>query len=186
MADRILVYGVTGSGKTSCAERISAATGIPWHAVDDLTWEPGWIPVPEDEQRRRIDAICAGERWILDTAYGSWLDVVLARAELVVALDFPRWLSLSRLIRRSVARAVDHRPICNGNHETFRNLFSTDSIVAWHFRSFTRKRTRMREWEAEQDGPAVVRLTWPGQVDEWLRRLGPSGELLEPFGDPGA
>jgi broad-specificity NMP kinase len=111
--ERILVYGVTGSGKTWLAERISAATGIPWHAVDDLTWEPGWVPVPEDEQRRRVERIFAEERWVLDTAYGAWLDVALAHADLVVALDFPRWLSLSRLIRRGVARAVDRRPICN-------------------------------------------------------------------------
>ena len=52
------------------------------------------MQVPEDEQRRRIEAICAGERWVLDTAYGAWVDVPLARAELIVALDFPRWLSL--------------------------------------------------------------------------------------------
>lgn len=25
-------YGVTGSGKTSLAERLSAATGLPWHS----------------------------------------------------------------------------------------------------------------------------------------------------------
>src|SRR2546423_15488645 len=109
MPDRILVYGVTGSGKTFLADRISAATGIPWQAVDDLTWEPGWVPVPEDVQRRRIKAICAGDRWVLDTAYGSWLDVPLARADLIVALDFPRWLSLSRLLRRSIARSLDGR-----------------------------------------------------------------------------
>jgi adenylate kinase family enzyme len=41
-ADRILVYGVTGSGKTTFAERIAAVTGIPWHAVDDLTLESTW------------------------------------------------------------------------------------------------------------------------------------------------
>jgi len=70
-ARRILVYGVTGSGKTTLAERISQATGIRWHSVDDLTWEPGWVEVPADEQRRRIEAICAGPEWILDTAYAS-------------------------------------------------------------------------------------------------------------------
>jgi hypothetical protein len=73
------VYGVTGSGKSTLAARISAATGIPWTHVDDLTWEPGWVAVPEREQRRLFTQICAGEAWILDTAYSDWLDVPLAR-----------------------------------------------------------------------------------------------------------
>lgn len=186
MPDRVLVYGVTGSGKTSLAARISASTGIPWHAVDDLTWEPGWIEVPGDEQERRIAAICAEERWVLDTAYGRWLHIPLARAELIVALDYPRLLSLVRLIRRSVARAVDGRPICNGNRESFRHLFSRNSIVRWHFSSFARKRVRMRAWEADPNAPAVVRFTRPRQVERWLADLALSGELLESVGDPRA
>ena len=168
VAERILVYGVTGSGKTSLAERISVAAGIPWYSVDELTWEPGWVPVTDDEQRRRIEAICSEERWVLDTAYGKWLDVPLARVELIVALDFPRWLSLSRLIRRSVARAVDGKPICNGNRESFRELFSEDSIILWHFKSFSRKRRRIREWEMDPTGPEVVRLASPRRVERWL------------------
>jgi adenylate kinase family enzyme len=73
VADRILIYGVTGSGKTTLASQIAGRTGTPWHSVDDLTWEPGWVGVSVEEQRRRIAAICAGQWWILDTAYGSWL-----------------------------------------------------------------------------------------------------------------
>lgn len=61
-----------------CSARIAERTALPWHSVDDLTWEPGWIEVPIEEQRRRIGDICAGSRWILDTAYGKWLDIVLA------------------------------------------------------------------------------------------------------------
>lgn len=170
MPDRILLYGVTGSGKTVLAERISTVTGIPWHAVDELTWEPGWVEVPENEQRTRIAAICAGERWVLDTAYGRWLDIPLARVELIVALDFPRWLSLSRLVRRSVARAIDGKPMCNGNRESLRNLFSRRSIIRWHFKSFSRKRARIRGWENDPDAPAVIRLTSPRQVERWLSR----------------
>ena len=171
MAERILVYGVTGSGKTRLAEGISAVTGIPWHAVDELTWEPGWIEVPDPEQRRRIAAICAEERWVLDTAYGRWLDIPLARVELIVALDYPRWLSLSRLVRRSVIRAIDGKPICNGNRESFRNIFSRRSIVGWHFRSFSRKRRRIREWEADPAGPEVVHLRSPRETERWLAGL---------------
>ena len=168
------MYGVTGSGKTRLAERISDATGLPWHAVDELTWEPGWVEVPDGEQRLRIAAICAGERWVLDTAYGRWLDVPLARVEMIVALDFPRWLSLARLIRRSVARAIDGKPICNGNRESFRNLFSRKSIIGWHFRSFSRKRRRIRAWDADPAGPRVVRLTSPRRVEDWLSTLRPA------------
>jgi adenylate kinase family enzyme len=170
--DRILVYGVTGSGKTALAERISVRTGIPWHSVDDLTWEPDWVPVPDDEQRRRIEVICAGEQWVLDTAYGKWLDVPLARVELIVALDFPRWLSLFRLTRRSIARALDGRPLCNGNHESFRHMFSRDSIILWHFKSFSRKRRRIRGWEVDPPAAQVVRLSSKRQAESWLASRG--------------
>lgn len=170
-ARRILIYGVTGSGKTTLAARLSAVSGLPWHSVDDLTWEPGWKVVPLDEQRRRIGAICAGEEWILDTAYGKWREIPLARTELIVALDYPRWLSLGRLLRRCAVRLVDRREVCNGNRETLRNLFARDSIVVWHFQSFARKRQRIDAWSTEPDGPPVRRIRSPKELDAWLATL---------------
>jgi len=167
----VLVYGVTGSGKTTLARQIAERTGLPWHSVDELTWNPGWVEVPGDEQRRRIVAICAQDRWVLDTAYGKWLDVPLARVQLIVALDYPRWLSLSRLIRRTVMRAIDRRQICNGNTESFRQAFSRDSIIVWHFRSFARKRERMRAWAADSTGPEVVTFPTPAATRRWLAGL---------------
>jgi adenylate kinase family enzyme len=171
VADRILVYGVTGSGKTTIARQIAARTGLPWHEVDNLTWEPDWVVVPVEEQRRRIAAICAGERWILDTAYGAWLEVPVARVELIVALDYPRWQSLARLIRRTLLRNLDHKPICNGNTESLRQTFSRNSIILWHFQSFARKRDRIRAWAADESGPDLVRLTSPSATRRWLASL---------------
>jgi adenylate kinase family enzyme len=172
-ARRILVYGVTGSGKSTLAARLSERTGIAWHAVDDLTWRPGWVAVPPDEQRRRIRAICDGPEWILDTAYGAWLDEPLRRVELIVALDYPRWFSLQRLLRRTVARVVDGRLICNGNRESLRLTFSRDSIVAWHFTSFGHKRARTRSWAADPASPPVLRLTSARQAEQWLAGVSP-------------
>jgi adenylate kinase family enzyme len=168
---RILVYGVTGSGKTTLARQIGERTGLPWHSVDDLTWQPGWVAVPDAEQRRRFEAICAQERWVLDTAYGKWLDVPMARTELIVGLDYPRWLSLQRLLRRTVARAIDHKPICNGNTESLRFAFTRDWIIYWHFRSFSRKRRRMRAWAADPAAPPTVLLRSPRQTRRWLGTL---------------
>jgi adenylate kinase family enzyme len=178
VADRVLIYGVTGSGKTTMAEQLAERTGLPWHSVDDLTWEPGWVTVPAEEQRRRIAAICAGERWILDAAYSAWSDVVLERVQLIVALDYPRWRSLGRLAWRTLLRNLDHRPICNGNTESFRQTFSRDSIIVWHFKSFARKRARMRAWAADPAGPELVRLTSPAAARSWLAGLSWSGSVV--------
>ncbi len=168
---RIIVYGVTGSGKSTLAAQIGRRLGIPWHSVDDLMWEPGWVPVPADEQRARIAALCDEAEWVLDSAYGAWLDVPLSRADLVVGLDFPRWVSLTRLLRRTAVRVVRRTEVCNGNRESVRGAISADSIVAWHFRSFARKRDRMRRWHADPSGPPILLLQSPRAVSRWLDTL---------------
>ncbi|MEU8634465.1 adenylate kinase [Amycolatopsis sp. NPDC048633] len=169
--ERIVVYGVTGSGKSTLAARIAERTGLPYHSADDLSWQPGWVPVPDEEQRRRIAEVCAQERWVLDAAYGKWREIVLDRTQLVVGLDYPRWLSLSRLLRRTLVRSVTRVRICNGNVESVRQVFSADSIIRWHFTSFATKRARIRAWAADSPGPAVVRLTSPRQTRRWLETL---------------
>lgn len=169
---RIMVYGVTGSGKSTLAAAISRRTGVPWHAVDELTWEPNWTPVSDDLQRERMAALCAGDAWIIDHGYGTWLDIPWSRVQLVVALDYPRHLSLARLLRRTVVNIVGRRPICNGNHETLRTAVADDSILRWHFRSFRRKRERIRGWAVDPAPPVLV-FSRPRQAQAWLRSLGP-------------
>jgi adenylate kinase family enzyme len=182
-ARRILLYGGTGSGKSTLAQRLSRATGIEWVDVDARTWRPGWESVSEEEQRAFFSDVVARDEWILDTAYSTWRDVVLARAEVVVALDFPRWMSLLRLVRRTVRRVWTREVVCNGNVETLRKALASDSIIAWHFRSFARKRRWIAQQIAQQiaqhiaqqiatvDGPLVVRLGHPREVEVLVTAL---------------
>jgi hypothetical protein len=100
-ARRILVYGVTGSGKSTAAGQIAARTGLPLTLV----------------------------------------------------------------------RAIDKKPICNGNTESLRNLCSRDSIVGWHFRSFDRKRSRMRQWADAAEGPPVLVFRRAKDLERWMHRL---------------
>lgn len=170
------MYGVTGSGKTVLARRISDLLGLELVLVDDLCWLPGWVQRTEGEQRRLLTEVCEREAWVLDSAWGVWTDAALSRAELVVALDYPRWLSLARLLRRTAVRVVDRRPICNGNTETVRQAVSRDSIVAWHFRSFASKRRRIDAWEADPDMPPLLRMRHPRETEAWLAGLQRAGE----------
>ncbi len=168
-AKKILVYGVTGSGKSTLAARIGQQLNLPYHSVDDLTWELGWVEVPKNVQRERIAAICAGDAWVIDSAYRSWLDIPLAHVDLIVGLDFSRWTSLSRLVRRSVHRVIDKTPICGGNVESLRLLIARDSIIVWHFKSFAKKRATMRAWHADPNGPTIRLFRSPAEVEAWLK-----------------
>ena len=67
-AQRILVYGATGSGKSIMARRLSELTGIPWTSVDDICWSPGWVQMPQDEQVAHFDATHEGR--LLDPGLG--------------------------------------------------------------------------------------------------------------------
>lgn len=169
---RVLVHGVTGAGKSTLAEQIAAAAGLPWHSVDDeIGWLPGWVERPREQQRGMARAIADREEWVLDTAYGHWRDVVVPRADLIVALDYPRWLSFGRLLRRTLVRVWRRDTVCNGNVESLRAALSHDSILWWHWKSFSRKRAQMRQWQREPAAPPVLRLTSPRQVPALLRGL---------------
>jgi adenylate kinase family enzyme len=172
LPSRIMVYGVTGSGKTTLARKIADRTGLPCVLVDDLTWQAGWVPVPPDEQRRIIADVCARDRWVIDHGYGAWVDLPLARADLIIGLDYPRLLSLARLVRRCLTNLVTRRPLCNGNTESLRNLLARDSIIGWHFTSFRRKRGRMRAWLDDPEAPPVLLFKRPRDAAVWVESLG--------------
>ena len=170
-ARRILVYGVTGAGKSTLARELAAILGIPATSVDDITWSPGWVPMPTEDQIAYFDRLTRTDAWLLDSAYGTWRELVMERADLVVALDYPRLTSLCRLLRRTVARVVDGQEVCNGNRETLRAIFDRDSIVLWHCTSYRRKRREMRRRAAARTGPPVVLLHRVREAEAFLERV---------------
>ena len=165
-AQRILIYGVTGSGKTTAADRIGEALGVPSHHVDDeIGWLPDWVERPADDQRRLALEMAADEAWVIDSAYGTWRDVLTARAQYVVALDYPRLVSLARLVRRGLRRVIAREATCNGNYESWGRLLGKESIIRWHFQSFRRKHEVILAMESSPDGPPVVRLRRQADLD---------------------
>lgn len=168
-ARRVLVYGVTGAGKSTAALALGERLGLPVHLADDeIGWLPGWQQREVDEQRAIAAQIVAGEDWVLDTAYGTFRDVVLPRVQVVLALDYPRRLSLARLVRRTALRWATREPVCNGNVEALGQVLSRDSILVWHFRSYRRKTEQIRAWADAGTGVPVLVLRHPRELDRVL------------------
>lgn len=93
---RILVTGNAGSGKTTLAGVLAARTGLPLAGLDAVVWRTGWRKVPRSARRQRVQALCAGDVWIIEGV----ADVAEARADCVVWLDVPEAVCLRRARRR--------------------------------------------------------------------------------------
>lgn len=182
-AQRVLFHGVTGSGKTTAARAYAQAVGLPLYPADDVVgWLPEWRQRPVEEQRKITAAIAAEDQWVVDSAYSSVRELLLARAELIIALDYPRWQSLGRLLRRTFRRCITGELVCNGNTETWRRALSRDSIIVWHFRSFASKRQSLAAMKADPGMPPVISFRRPRDLAAWITEAGHAADAAETAG----
>jgi len=172
---RVSVVGTSGSGKTTLAAALAARLGGEFLELDSVNHQPGWVPLPTPEFRRRVAAVAAGERWVIDGSYSSKVrDIVWARADTVVWIDLPKRTVMRRIIWRSLWRAAGRVELWNGNRERWRNFFALDkeeSVIAWAWQTHAANRVKLAAAMADQGNSHLkfVRLTTPGAVRQFLR-----------------
>jgi len=103
-ANRILVMGCSGGGKSTLSLKIAARFGLAYVSIDrDVLWLPGWVQRGRDEQRAIIVSKVQDERWIMDGTNPSTFDVRLPRTDFVIWVRMPRllciWGAVSRWIK---------------------------------------------------------------------------------------
>jgi adenylate kinase family enzyme len=166
---RISVVGNSGSGKTTVAAALAAALGVPHLELDSVFHQPGWVPLPEEEFRRRVAEFVAAGRWVTDGNYSAVQDLIWARADTVVWLDPPRYRVMRQVIWRTLRRATLRVELWNGNRERWANVLRADpkeSVIAW---AWTRHHYTRQRYERAQADPAnahlaFIRLRTPGEV----------------------
>ena len=63
---RVSVVGTSGAGKSTLARALAGALDAEFLELDSVFHQPGWVPLPREEFRRRVAAAVAGERWVID------------------------------------------------------------------------------------------------------------------------
>ena len=170
---RISLVGTSGSGKTTLAQQISQRLKIPHVELDALHWEPNWIEAPDTVFRKRTEEALSGNNWVVDGNYSQVRDLIWSLADTVVWLDYTLTVIMGRLLRRTWRRVVRQEELWRGNHETWRQTFSRDSILLWALQTY---RKRKREYpvllgKPEYSHLTVVHLHSPQVASDWLLHL---------------
>lgn len=103
LMQRIVVMGPPGSGKSTLARHLGEQHGLPVFHLDQVYWQPGWAKTPADRFRSEVERIAGLPAWVIDGNYTDTIKPRLAAADAVIYLDVPSWLSVLRLLRRTLA-----------------------------------------------------------------------------------
>jgi adenylate kinase family enzyme len=165
---RIVIVGCAGSGKSTLAQQLGAILKIEVVHLDALYWKPNWAKTPESEWQETVTALLEKELWILDGNFSSSRKVRFDAADTIIFLDFPRYLCLSRIIRRRFQfRSQDRLDRAKGCPEQL-NSYLLKHI--WSFPSRLRP-TLIRDVSEYSVKRKVIVLRSPSQIRKFLTSL---------------
>jgi adenylate kinase family enzyme len=165
---RILVAGVSGVGKSTLAGQIATITGSSHTEIDGLFHGPNWEPRATFVQD--VETFTAVDAWTTEWQYGSARALLAGRADLLVWLDLPFAVTLSRVVRRTLRRRLRHEVLWNGNVEPALGTFFTDRehLVRWAVSTRNSYRERIPQLESDNPHLDIERLNSRRSVKRWL------------------
>jgi hypothetical protein len=173
---RIVIIGVTGSGKSVLAENLAGRLGLEFIELDALFWKAGWVESDLEEFREKVEAATRAPGWVLAGNYSQVRDLVWSRAQAVIWLDYPFLLLLGRLWSRTWRRWWSKEELWGTNYERLFpqfKLWSKESLFYWQVRSFGRHKRMYPQLFAcpEYAHLKVYRFHRPGEMQAWLDSL---------------
>lgn len=165
---RVALAGVTGSGKTTLATRLSSVAGIPHSELDALYWGTDWTTRPEfmDDVRELV----AHARWITEWQYRAARTTVIERATLLIWLDVPFRTTLARVVRRTVRRRMRNVELWNGNREPgIRHaVLHPEGVIRWAISTRGKYRALVDTARSKRPELPVLRLRRQHDVEALL------------------
>ncbi|MEJ2758314.1 MAG: hypothetical protein P8046_07515, partial [Anaerolineales bacterium] len=161
--------------KTSLAAEIAIRIGVPHIELDSLFWLEHWVSLDRETFRWKVSEALSPDQWVADGNYSSKVqDIVWGRAQVVLWLDYPFLLVLSRLLRRTFRRAFTRELLWGKNRESLlKAFFSRDSLILYFLRTYKKKREQYARLSVSPEFSHLqfFRLGSPQQAREWVNQF---------------
>lgn len=99
---RIMIVGCSGSGKSTLSRKLGKALDLPVIHLDQHYFNPGWQPKADKEWEAIVADFARGERWLIDGNYSRTFQYRTPHADKIIFIDFPTWLCLWRVFKRTI------------------------------------------------------------------------------------
>lgn len=173
---RIVVIGVTSSGKSTLAENLAKRFDMSFIELDALHWEPGWQEAPDDVFRARVEKATQAEKWAVAGNYRVVRDITWPKADALIWLDYPFLLVLRQLTRRTFARWWSQELLWGTNIEPLwahLKLWSQESLFHWLVKTYWRRKREFTNLlsQPEYQRLKVFHFKHPSETEEWLKGI---------------
>lgn len=120
LGNKIVVVGVSASGKSTFSRRLGEKLRIPVTYMDAIMWKPGWNYIGDGETEKILNEVSEGESWIIEgyISNGSRA-TIFDKADTIIYLDYSPWVSSWRYIKRYWKHRKQARPELEGSPEKF-------------------------------------------------------------------
>lgn len=109
---KILLIGHSGSGKSTLATKLATQYQIPLLHLDTIAFAPHWKLRPSEDIVADLEEFLnQHDNWVIDGIYSKHLfERRLEEADVILYLNFNRWTSLYRILKRRIAFHGKVRP----------------------------------------------------------------------------
>ena len=108
---KVAILGNAGGGKSTLCDCLSRATHLPAYQLDQLLWNPGWVPTPFDQFETEHDDILKRDAWIIDgIATLESIEKRLEASDTIIFVDLPLWVHYWWATKRQVMCIFRDRP----------------------------------------------------------------------------
>ena len=102
-----MIFGRPGSGKSTFARDLHKTTGLLLHHLDKYFFIRNWVERDRQEFLDIQQSIVDTNSWIIDGNSIKSLEMRYRRADLVLYLNFPRWLCYIRVFKRIFDKSIE-------------------------------------------------------------------------------